>query len=210
MSSTAATLGADIGPRPVVRPIPQEPLSKQVNQGVSPSHKSINKKKSSFLSKVGGKIKETASKAGQTAKQIGKKVKYGAEVGLAAADLAQRVVNPINRVKFAAKALKGEGFVFPGSKYIGPGNRMDLGEPVNEADANAYQHDIDYDNYLKQGHSPFHVYTSWSDADKRLLEKTKANTAEGLAVNLGMLAKKGLFKLGLTKRLRDRDVPRKK
>lgn len=85
---------------------------------------------------------------------------------------------------------------------------MNKGKPVDKADANAYQHDVDYDNYIKQGHKAKDVYLGYSDADERLLRNTKANTPNGLAVNLGMLAKKGLNKLGVTKRIRDSDRPK--
>lgn len=134
-------------------------------------------------------------------------VKEGIQRGAAVADFAWKVTNPIDRVKFAVKALKGEGLVFPGTKYIGPGNRMDLGKPVNQADANAYQHDIDYDNYIKKGHKAKDVYLGYSDADERLLKNTKATSAGGIAVNIGMTAKKLLNKTGLTKRIRDTDKP---
>lgn len=37
-------------------------------------------------------------------------------------------------------------FNWPGYKYLGPGNKLNLGEPVNKADYIAQQHDIQYDN----------------------------------------------------------------
>ena len=203
MSKLAPTLGADSNPAPITRPTnPSSAPSAAASTRplkISESHKGIQKKKPSTFSKIGGAIKN-----------IGGKVKYAGEVGMAAGQLAARLKNPINQAKFVVNAARGKGMVLPGSKYIGPGNEMNKGAPVNEADANAYQHDIDYDNYLKQGHSAKHVYTSYSDADERLLRKTKANTPEGLAVNLGMLAKKGAWKLGLTKRLRDTDVVKRR
>lgn len=134
-------------------------------------------------------------------------VKKGGRIAKSAAILAARAKNPIRRAKFVVDAIRGKGLVLPGSKYIGPGNEMNKGKPVDEADANAYQHDIDYDNYLKKGHKAKHVYTGWSDADERLLRKTKADTPNGLAVNIGMGAKKLLHKTGLTKRIRDTDEP---
>lgn len=157
----------------------------------------------------GGKKESKSSGGGlkNTLKKIGKTAVHGAKVASAASRLGLRLANPVNRAKFVANAVRGEGFVLPGSKYIGPGNRMDKGKPVNEADANAYQHDIDYDNYLKKGHKAFDVYTGYSDADERLLKNTKATTPEGLAVVAGMGIKKGLNKLGLTKRIRDTDRP---
>jgi hypothetical protein len=163
--------------------------------------------------KIAGGVKKgaaTAKKALGPAKKIAKKVGYAAQVGKAGLQLAARVTNPVNKAKFVANAVRGEGFVLPGSKYIGPGNRMDKGKPVDKADANAYQHDVDYDNYLKKGHKAKDVYLGYSDADERLLKNTKANTASGLAVNLGMGAKKLLNKTGLTKRIRDTDNPRAK
>ena len=154
-----------------------------------------------------GRVKDKLKKAALGVKKVAKGVKYAGEVGVAGAKLAGRLANPVRQAKFVADAARGEGFVLPGSKYIGPGNRMNKGKPVNQADANAYQHDIDYDNYLKQGHKAKDVYTGYSDADERLLKNTKANTPEGLAVVLGMGAKKLLNKTGLTKRIRDTPSP---
>lgn len=157
-------------------------------------------------------VKDKIKKAALGVKKVAKKAKYAGEVGVAAAKLGARLANPARQAKFVADAVRGEGFVLPGSKYIGPGNRMDKGKPVNQADANAYQHDVDYDNYLKKGHKAKDVYLGYSDADQRLLKNTKANTPEGLAVVLGMGAKKLLNKTGLTKRIRDTDEvgPQKK
>lgn len=160
--------------------------------------------------KNAGKTASAVKFVGKGLKGVGKKVVHGAKVAGAAGTLAARIANPINKLKFARTALKGEGFVLPGSKYIGPGNRMDKGKPVDQADANAYQHDIDYDNYIKKGHKPKDVYLGYSDADERLLKNTKATTANGLAVNLGMGAKKLLNMTGLTKRIRDTDVINKR
>lgn len=39
---------------------------------------------------------------------------------------------------------KNTGFTLPGSKYIGPGNGLDLGVPKNKTDAVAQKHDIRY------------------------------------------------------------------
>lgn len=159
----------------------------------------VKKKKNNVASKIRGGV--------QKAKQVAKNVKYAGEVGVAGAKLAARVANPVRQAKFLIDAARGEGFVLPGSKYIGPGNRMNKGKPVNQADANAYQHDLDYDAYLKKGHKAKDVYMGYSDADERLLRNTKANTPEGLAVNLGMGLKKIMNKTGLTKRIRDTDRP---
>ena len=145
-------------------------------------------------------------KSNPVVRKIGGKIKHVAKVGKAAVQLKARVSNPKNQVKFVSDAVRGKGFVLPGSKYIGPGNEMNKGKPVDRADANAYQHDVDYDNYIKKGVSKRKVYTGWSDADARLLKNTKATTPNGLAVNLGMGAKKLAYKAGLTSRIRDSDV----
>lgn len=158
------------------------------------------------MGRIANAIKKGATSLGGKAKKIAKGAKYAGEVGIAAGTLAARAANPIRKAKFVADAVRGKGFVLPGSKYIGPGNSMDKGKPVDQADANAYQHDVDYDNYLKAGVKAKHVYTGYSDADERLLKNTKANTANGLAVVLGMGAKKILNKTGLTKRIRDSEV----
>lgn len=151
-------------------------------------------------------VKDKIKKAAMGVKKVAKHVKYAGEVAKAGAVLGARVANPVRKAKFVADAVRGKGFVLPGSKYIGPGNEMNKGKPVDQADANAYQHDVDYDNYLKKGHKAKDVYTGYSDADERLLKNTKANTPNGLAVVLGMGAKKLLNKTGLTKRIRDTDV----
>jgi hypothetical protein len=153
-----------------------------------------------------GKVKNIAKAAKDRVVRVGKGLKKAYKIGTAAAKLRNRVSNPINQQKVVRKAIAGKGVTLPGSKYIGPGNPMNRGKPIDEADANAYQHDVDYDNYLKAGVPARKVYTGWSDADERLLKKTKADTPNGLAVNLGMGAKKGLHKLGLTSRIRDEDV----
>jgi hypothetical protein len=174
--------------------------------GLAKSAYDAAKKTPGVLKGVAKKTKK-AIKVGQKA---GKAAVHGAKIAGAGVHLAARLANPINKAKMIHTALKGEGLVLPGSKYIGPGNRMDKGKPKDKADANAYQHDLDYDAYLKKGHSKKHVYTGYSDADERLLKNTPATTASGLAVNLGMGAKKLLNKTGLTKRIRDTDVIPKK
>ena len=147
------------------------------------------------------------AKVGKILKKVGGGIRKKARITKAAGQLGARLARPSNQVKFLSDAARGKGLVLPGSKYIGPGNEMNKGKPVDQADANAYQHDIDYDNYLKKGHKSKDVYTGYSDADERLLRNTPADTPNGLAVNAGMLLKKGANKLGLTKRIRDTDNP---
>ena len=154
-----------------------------------------------LLSSVKGAVKGGAKKAAG----VGRAIKKGAKIGAAAAKLGVIVNDPLNQAKFLKGAVTKGEFIFPGSKYIGPGNAMNKGAPTSRADANAYEHDVAYGKYLEKGHKAKDVYLGYSDADERLLRKTKADTPEGLVVNLGMLAKKGLNKTGLTKRIRDND-----
>ena len=68
------------------------------------------------------------------------------------------------------------GLVFPGYKYLGPFNGLDKGEPVNEADAAALEHDKAYDLELKDGHNPYFEY---NEADRRFQERLKDDTSFG-------------------------------
>ena len=68
------------------------------------------------------------------------------------------------------------GLVFPGYKYLGPFNGLDKGEPVNEADAAALEHDKAYDLELKDGHNP---YLEYNEADRRFQERLKDDTSFG-------------------------------
>lgn len=138
-------------------------------------------------------------------KKGGKAIVKGAKVGLAGAKLYAKMKNPVNQAKMVAGGLTGKGWVLPGSKYIGPGNAMNLGKPNSAADAAAYDHDVDYDNYLKQGYSKKKVYGGFSDADQRLMDRADVTKADGLAAYMGMGVKKIGHKLGLSgSRLKDK------
>lgn len=121
-----------------------------------------------------------------------------AKVGVAAARLVGKVTNPYNMTKMTVNAARGKGLVLPGSRYIGPGNSLDSGTPTSSADRAAKLHDIDYNNLLKSGVKPSKLYAGFSKADQRLMNRSDITTPDGLATYSGMLAKKGLYKLGLT------------
>ena len=167
---------------------------------IKPTYKS----KASYA--AGKVLKAVSSRAPKPLQKAGKAVSGVIKRTKAVGQLYSRLKNPRNQFKMVKNLATGKGLTLPGSKYIGPGNPMNRGKPVDKADANAYQHDVDYDNYIKRGVKKRHVYTGYSDADERLLKNTKADTPNGLAVNLGIGAKKALNKLGLTKRIRDKDV----
>lgn len=113
-----------------------------------------------------------------------------AGTGVAAARLAGKVANPLFVPQMAAKKALGLGITLPGSKYIGPGNPMQLGKPTSAADAAAYEHDQAYDKYINSGIPAKKVYGSYSKADKILRDKADTTTPDGLAAYLGMTAKK--------------------
>jgi hypothetical protein len=86
------------------------------------------------------------------------------------------------------------GFVPPGYRYLGPGNSLDVGEPTNEADALAREHDKAYSAILAAGGRP---YTQWSDADQEFFGNLTVNDIP-TAVAKGLFGfKKGLNAVGL-------------
>ena len=79
------------------------------------------------------KVKQTIVKGAKGAVK-------GARVGVAAAKLAEKMLNPVKVGKMVANAARGKGIVLPGSNYIGPGNPM--GRKVkSKGDALAKKHD---------------------------------------------------------------------
>nr|ABZ10812.1 capsid protein [Adeno-associated virus 13] len=68
------------------------------------------------------------------------------------------------------------GLVLPGYKYLGPGNGLDKGEPVNAADAAALEHDKAYDQQLKAGDNP---YLKYNHADAEFQERLQEDTSFG-------------------------------
>jgi len=137
-------------------------------------------------------------KAGRTVKSGASKAIYAAKVGKAVGGLAKDFANPINQIKMIKGAVKGEGVVVPGSKYIGPGNAMNKGKPTSSADKAAYQHDLDYGRLLAQGVSKKKLYGGFSKADERLMKKADLTTKHGVAAWGGMAVKKAGYKLGLS------------
>ncbi len=149
------------------------------------------KKASSIIPGVmrtaGGGIK----KAGHRAVQV-------AKVARAVGGVVKDVTNPYKMGKVAVNAARGKGVVYPGSKYIGPGNAMNLGKGNSSADRAAYKHDQDYDKLLKKGVKPKHLYTGFGAADQRLMDRSKITTKHGLVTKSVMGLKKAAYKAGLT------------
>lgn len=62
---------------------------------------------------------------------------------------------------------KKSGLTAPGYNYLGPGNSLDNGEPVNTLDAAAKKHDHGYDAKLKSGDN--NPYVHFNDADVEMM-----------------------------------------
>ncbi len=81
------------------------------------------------------------------------------------------------------KAKSEAGFNFPGHKYLGPGNSLDRGPPVDADDAAAQKHDQAYQEQLEAGDNP---YLKYNHADREFQEALKddvsfeGNLARGL------------------------------
>nr|UVF58812.1 MAG: VP1 [Ecsensius stictus parvovirus] len=93
------------------------------------------------------------------------------------------------REQLAAK--KPSGLTIPGYNYLGPGNSLDSGPPLNSLDELAKTHDEGYQKILDSGHNP---YTHWSKTDQDFLDGIHK---EDLSV--GKVVAGGLF--GLKKAL---------
>lgn len=94
------------------------------------------------------------------------------------------------------KADNARGLVVPGYKYLGPGNGLDKGEPVNQADAAAQRHDQAYQEQLDQGDNP---YLKYNHADEAFQKELEGDTSlAGNAANAVFQAKKRILEpLGL-------------
>lgn len=88
----------------------------------------------------------------------------------------------------------------PGYKYLGPGNHLRKGKPTSSADATAYEHDVRYDQYIKNKQNP---YLRWNDADEQFVKKVKTDEYGGWIGKKAFQLKKGLYNIGAIKRLRE-------
>lgn len=65
-----------------------------------------------------------------------------------------------------------QGLVPPPFKYLGPGNSLNRGEPYNEVDADAKEHDEAYNRY--------EVSSDIENADRDFIHKTADHFIEGI------------------------------
>ena len=118
----------------------------------------------------------------------------------------KRMGNIQNLKEMHRKYKKGEGIILPGSKYIGPGNALNLGKPLSKGDEYARQHDNAYDRYLKAGVKAKDLYMGFSSPDLKLIRQSDVRTPEGFATFYGMNTKRLVSKSGLTKRIREKNL----
>ena len=92
-----------------------------------------------------------------------------------------------NSPQVALKYMKTGAMTYPGSRYIGPGNKLDMGRPKTYGDHLAYIHDHQYDELLKKGANP---YGTFNRADRQLLKKADPRKKDQAPVYWGMQLKK--------------------
>lgn len=76
------------------------------------------------------------------------------------------------------KRQKSRGYTLPGYRYLGPGNDLDNGTPVDRDDYIAQDHDYDYADLQAAGINP---YTTYSEAD----EIARTQFGSGYGGNIG-------------------------
>jgi len=91
------------------------------------------------------------------------------------------------RPKRSRSKKRSKGFLYPGTRYLGPGNPTHNGRPTSATDALARKHDIQYGYLQKQGVNP---YFTWNTADVQALKRAKATTKQGAVLKAAMLARK--------------------
>lgn len=96
-----------------------------------------------------------------------------------------------NMPKVAANYGRTGAMQYPGSRYIGPGNALDMGPPKHKGDWIAYQHDHMYDELQKKGVDP---YWTFNKADEWALKAADPKDPKQAPVYWGMIAKKTLPK----------------
>nr|WDW25801.1 MAG: capsid protein [Canine parvovirus] len=114
-----------------------------------------------------------------------------------------------NKQPSPEKKDDARGLVVPGYKYLGPFNGLDKGEPVDHADAVAKEHDLGYDELLKQGENP---YLTYNHADAKLQADLQGDSSFGgnLANSVFQAKKRLLEPFGLVEQPQPELAPGKK
>ena len=78
-------------------------------------------------------------------------------------------------------------YVFPGYYYLGPGNSLENGEPLNDSDAIARQHDLDYTLLSKNKHhfTDVDLKKQIRESDNRFLSSLNKHKSDGIGNRFG-------------------------
>lgn len=82
------------------------------------------------------------------------------------------------------------GWLYPGTKYVGPGNSLNKGEPVNHGDKLAQKHDLEYDYYK-------YLYDRKEITKKEFEEKIKESDSNFIKENSWFNLQEGISKAGI-------------
>ena len=134
------------------------------------------------------------------------------QVAAAHAKFLFEMSQPLTYARMAFSYKNEKGFIIPGSKYIGPFNKIpqDLShkkdQPKTYGDSLAYLHDKSYSEYKDAGVASKDLYLGWADSDQRLMDASRKDltNTDALATFYGMAGKKAIHKVFHTKRIRDR------
>ncbi|XP_046986903.1 uncharacterized protein LOC124562658 [Schistocerca americana] len=77
-------------------------------------------------------------------------VKSSGQIAIAAGTTTAAAAGAAYGVKKLVERVQNKGYTLPGSDYVGPGNPINIGAPRSGADAIAKEHDVGYDNLLKE------------------------------------------------------------
>lgn len=82
------------------------------------------------------------------------------------------------------------GWLYPGTKYVGPGNSLNKGEPVNHGDRVAQKHDLEYDYYK-------YLYNRKEITKKEFEEKIKESDSNFIKENSWFNLQEAISKAGI-------------
>lgn len=137
---------------------------------------------------LGGRLKKARRNVAHMATSVASTIRKPHQYKHALKGMA---IDSVKGVPKMVKTYKKTGaLTFPGSNYIGPGNQLDMGKPTSKADRLAYVHDHHYSELEKKGVNP---YFTFNEADRQMLKNNDATTKHGMAVALGINAKR-IFK----------------
>lgn len=82
------------------------------------------------------------------------------------------------------------GWLYPGTKYVGPGNSLNKGEPVNHGDRLAQKHDLEYDYYT-------YLYNRGEISKEKFEEEIEKSDSNFIKENSWLNLQEGISKAGI-------------